>query len=201
MFEVEQNFNLSPEQKQRLLTDAEFQHEKTIVDTYFDTDANKFTLQDMWLRERNGKFELKVPIDMKTTSLMDQYEEIEDEQEILRRLALPTKANLRDTLTTNQFHPFCTCITVRKTYSKEGFTIVLDEVTYLESDLRFNTCEIELLVETREQMPEASSKIIAFAEKNGLTAEYLHGKVLEYLIHEKPEHYEALVQAGVVLRK
>ncbi len=201
MFEVEQNFNLSPDQTARLLTGAEFRHEKTILDTYFDTTSYALSCKDMWLRDRNGRFELKVPADMHGASVIDQYEEIENEEGIRRAIGLPRDGNMSDDLAKNGYQPFCACTTLRKTYLKDGFTIVLDEVSYRDSAWTYKTCEIELLVETREQMPDASRRIVEFARANGLNSEYLLGKVVAYLQHERPKHYDALVNAGVIERE
>ncbi len=201
MFEVEQNFNLSPDQKERLLDRAEFRHEKTILDIYFDTAAHALSCKDMWLRDRDGRFELKVPADMHGASVIDQYEEIENEEEIRRAIELPDAGDMRDDLAKNGYQPFCACATVRKTYVKDGFTIVLDEVGYRDSAWTYKTCEIELLVETRERMSDASRRIAEFARLHGLKSEYLLGKVVAYLQREKPEHYGALVDAGVIVRE
>lgn len=199
MFEVEQNFNLSSDQKERLLNGVEFRHEKTILDAYFDTPSYALSRKDFWLRDRDGRFELKVPADMRGASVIDQYEELETEKEIRRALGFSEIEDMRDVLVKNGYRPFCVCTTLRKTYAKDGFTIVLDEVGYRDSAWTYKTCEIELLVETREQMPEASRRITEFAAAHGLTSEYLLGKVVAYLQREKPEHYRALVSAGVIV--
>ena len=199
MFEVEQKFNLTADERVHLLTDAKLKYIKSITDRYYDTFDYKLTLRDYWLRERDGKFELKIPIDMTAESIVDQYREIEDESGICDALGFSSANSLSECLKSNHYLPFCTCITNRESYLKDEFTIVLDHVTYADCDLTFDACEIELLVAKVEDMPSASKRIAEFATAQGLKTEYLHGKVMEYLYHQCPEHFESLVKAGVVL--
>ena len=53
------------------------------------------------------------------------------------------------------------------------------------------------MVEKKEEMSEAAGKIEKLATENGLEKTYVRGKVLEYLFRKKPQHFEALVRAGV----
>ncbi|MEI7741454.1 MAG: CYTH domain-containing protein [bacterium] len=200
MFEVEQNFNLTTEQRSRLLDSAEFEYKKSITDIYYDTPEHKLSLQDFWLRERDGNFELKVPANMSAESIVDQYQEIEDEPGICDALEFSPNNSLSEILKSENYLPFCTCATVRESYTKQGFTIVIDHVSYAGSAWTFDACEIELLVSRDDEMPEASRRIAEFAAAHGLKTEYLHGKVLEFLYRERPEHFAALVKAGVVLK-
>ena len=58
MIEVEKKFQITNAQRDRLLEGAEFVYKKDIRDTYFDRGVELCT-KDLWLRERDGRFELK----------------------------------------------------------------------------------------------------------------------------------------------
>jgi len=90
MIEVEKKFILSEQEKERLIKDAEFLSERVFTDIYYDTEKFLLTSQDKWLRSREGKFELKLPLHKGRERLADQYDEIEDEQKIYQ-LANTTK--------------------------------------------------------------------------------------------------------------
>ena len=60
MIEVEKKFQITNAQRDRLLEGAEFVYKKDIRDTYFDRGVELCT-KDLWLRERDGRFELKYP--------------------------------------------------------------------------------------------------------------------------------------------
>lgn len=199
MFEVEQNFNLSDEERIRILSNAEFVNEKTFTDVYYDTSSRALSLQDRWLRSRDGRYEVKLPSGMEAGSIVDQYQEIEDEAGVRAALGLSSAGSFEARMAAAGYAPFCTCTTARRTFRDGDFTIVLDHVAYAGCGWTFDTCEVELLVDAAEKMSQAASRIADFAKSRGLRTEYLHGKVLEYLRRERPEHFGALVKAGVVL--
>ena len=62
MIEIEKKFILTPEQEQALIKGADFIEEKEFTDIYYDDKILSLTTKDIWLRERAGKFELKVPL-------------------------------------------------------------------------------------------------------------------------------------------
>jgi thiamine-triphosphatase len=200
-FEVERNFALAEDERARLLEGAEFKGLKTISDVYFDTPAYALTLEDKWLRSRNGQYELKLPVDMTPGNAMDQYHEITDAWEIRETIGLPAEGTMADVLAKNGYERFCVCTTRRETYEKEGFTIVVDEIEYAAADWTYETCEIELLVDAPDKIADAGDRINAFAAANGLDlTRRPNGKVVEYLERERPEHYKALVAKGVTIR-
>jgi len=73
MIEVEKKFLLNTKQISKLVELASFIREVTFTDTYFDTKKYDFTLQDQWLRLRNDKYQLKVPLSLNNNRLVDQY--------------------------------------------------------------------------------------------------------------------------------
>jgi len=58
--------------------------------------------------------------------------------------------------------------------------------------------EIELLVDEEEDMPEAAEKIRNEARKHGLEVGYRYGKVIELIRRQDPDHFKALIEAGVI---
>src|SRR3989338_6378355 len=87
MIEVEKNFDLKPGDKERLIQDAKLIAEKTFTDIYYDTADFRLTTKDYWLRQREGKWELKVPLSEAIRKKeTDQYRELEDEEEIKRAI-------------------------------------------------------------------------------------------------------------------
>ena len=123
------------------------------------------------------------------------YHELDCEEEIRRRLGLSGKGSLSVDLSKAGFIKFGECATVRRKYQKRGFVIDLDIVSYPDSDLVFKIGEIELLVPTKNEMPQAYQKIAEFALAHGLSTLPVRGKVLHYLKIAKPEHYQALMKA------
>jgi len=203
MFEIEKKFKLSEDDVEKLTKGAEFLSEKTFTDVYFDTSEFALTKNDIWLRKRGDDFELKLPMHNEENKLTQQYQEIEGEEKIREIFAIPILNNFETDIRAFAYQPFCECITTRKKFKKEEFIIDLDVVEYkLEdgslADFTHDLAEIEILVENKNEMSAAAEKIEKFALKNGLKNDYVRGKVLEFLKRKKPEHFQTLIEAGVV---
>ncbi len=196
MIEVEKKFLLNNQDKERLTKDAKFLNERIFTDIYYDTEFFSLTSKDKWLRSREGRFELKLPLHEGAERLADQYDELEDEQKIKEALNLPFGGNLADNLVKAGYSPFCTYKTTRRKYKKEPFIIDLDVVDF--QDFTYNIGEIELMVNDKSEIEGAIEKIMSFAKTQNLTIAPVRGKVIEYLKRIKPKHYQALVQARVV---
>ena len=197
MIEVEKKFILADSDIGRLAAGSEFVSKKTFIDVYYDTHDYLLTSRDHWLRFRDGRPELKVPMSEVMTRTAEQYEEVENESEIRKLLNLPEEGRLEKVLGQNGFEKFCECITTRQKYTKDGFIIDIDEVKYPEFVYKIG--EIELLVKEKAEMEEASKKIVNFAEANGIKFAPVRGKVIEYLKRVRPDHYRAMVDAKVII--
>lgn len=197
MIEVEKKFLLEESDIGRLSDGADFVSKKTFTDVYYDTPGYLLTSKDHWLRIRNARPELKVPMSEVLTRKAEQYEEVEDESKIRMILGLPAEGSFEKVLSENGFSRFCTCVTTRQKYSKEGFVIDIDEVQF--PNFVYKIGEIELLVSDKSEMDDASNRIVAFAEKNGVKFSPVRGKVIEYLKRERPDHYQAMVEAKVII--
>jgi len=200
MIEVEKKFLLSSDEEARLTQGAQLIGEKVIDDSYYDNSDYDITLANMWLRQRDNEFELKVPLRVSNDRTVDQFREITDQLQIAITLGLPVdEPNFARVLQKADYAPFMNLHTTRRTYRKDGFTIDLDTVTYQDSDFRYAIAEIEKLVEDEADMPAAVNDIIAFALEHGLTTDqFILGKVGAFLQSEKPSHYEALVAVGIL---
>jgi adenylate cyclase class IV len=196
MIEVEKKFILNEQDKERLTKNAQFLNERVFTDIYYDTEIFSLTANDKWLRSREGRFELKLPLHEGADRLADQYDELEDEQKIIEALNLPSNRNLTDDLVKAGYSSFCTCKTTRRKYKKEPFIIDLDIVDF--QDFTYNIGEIELMVNEKLEIESAIERIMDFAKAQNLTIAPVRGKVIEYLKRTKPNHYQALVKAGVV---
>ncbi|TSC61717.1 MAG: thiamine-triphosphatase [Parcubacteria group bacterium Gr01-1014_48] len=196
MIEVEKKFILNEHNKEQLTKNARFLNERVFADTYYDTENFSLTLNDKWLRSRDGRFELKLPLHNGVDRLADQYDELEDEQKIRETLDLPSSGNFADDLAKAGYVSFCTCKTTRRKYKKELFIIDLDLVDF--QDFTYNIGEIELMVNDISEMESAIAKIMTFAKEQNLTIASVRGKIIEYLKRVKLNHYQALVRAGVV---
>ena len=195
MIEIEKNFDLKPGDKERLIAGAKFLKKKTFTDVYYVNDAYDLTCKDFWLRTRDGRFELKVPLndahigDRKT----DRYRELETDAEITRELGFAIKTNFTDALAEAKYKPFATITTTRETYEKGDFHLDFDEM-----DFGFVTFEAELMVGGESEIADAERRILKFAKEHGIAGNEGHGKVIEYIARNRPAHYAALVARGVI---
>jgi len=196
MIEVEKKFILTSEDEARLIKNAAFLNEKSFTDIYYDTDDFFLTSKGQWLRSRDGKFELKIPLAQGAEHFINVFEEIVHEDVIRTKLNVRKESNMLDDLTKVGYTPFCTCRTTRRTYRKDTFTLDLDRVDF--QDFIYIIAEIELMVHEKSEVKNATEKIITFAKGHALTVGPVRGKVIEYLWRMRVNHYQALVRAGVV---
>lgn len=201
MIEIEKKFLLSQQQQDDLLEGAKELGLKLVEDAYLDTDTFALTTNDLWFRERDGVYELKAPLKSGSGSYTatNRYNEITDVEEIAQVLGLDGELDFETSLLNAGIKKFMTLTTTRKSYEKQGFHIDIDAATYRNSTFQYSVAEIELLINVEDEADEADEKIITFAKQFNLTVDQLVlGKVASYLKAEKPEHYEALVAAGVL---
>lgn len=196
MIEVEKKFLLQPEEIDRLIEGAKPLGEKIFTDVYYDNSKFDLTGNDKWLRARDGKFELKLPMNYgvsATERLHDQYEELENPEDIARAVGIIFTGDLKMNLEAHGFAPFATITTTRKKFEKGEFHLDFDTADY-----GFSVAEIEVMVEDASQMDEALAKIRNFAEGHGLQLSPILGKVPNYIKKFNPKHYQFLVDKGVI---
>ncbi|HEY4495957.1 MAG TPA: CYTH domain-containing protein [Candidatus Paceibacterota bacterium] len=195
MIEIEKNFDLKLGDKERIIKNAKFIKRREFTDVYYDTSDYKLTTNDFWLRQRDDKWELKVPI--KNIAIqdgaIDRYHELEKEKDIAKKLKnyfdISFDKGLREKILT----PFATIVTKRETYQKNEFHLDFDEM-----DFGFLTFEAELMISDEREINDAERKIKEFAENYDIDPTKGRGKVIEYLFRKNPNHYQSLVNAGVI---
>lgn len=202
MIEIEKKFILTEKQQNDLLDGAQELELKLVEDYYLDTDTFSLTTSDLWLRERDGMHELKVPLKSGSdiyTAATNRYNEITDTEEIAKVLDFNAELDFETSLSHAGIKKFMTILTSRKSYEKQGFHIDVDSATYPGSTFEYAVAEIELLINSESEADEADCRIVEFAKKfNLVTDQVILGKVVSYLKAEKVDHYEALVNAGVL---
>lgn len=194
MIEVEKKFILTNLERERLLDGAEYLNERVFTDIYYDTTDFRLTSRAQWLRSRDGRFELKLPLHADPHPLV--HDELEDEDTIKKVLGFEGDQEFGRHLEENGYSAFCTCTTARKKYKKCDFVIDLDITTFEGTDFVFAVGEIELMVSEESAVEEAIQRLMAFAREHQLAVVPVRGKVVEYLKQCKPQHYRALVAAG-----
>ena len=194
MIEVEKKFFLDNADRNALLLGAKSVGTKTFTDTYYDTSAYDLTRRDIWLRVRDDRWELKLPLGHFQSRAANQYRELETEKEISEYFHFTGEQPLSDSLANAGYLPFATITTVRSKYERDGFIIDLDVM-----DFGYELAEIEKMVENEEEAEKAAEEILEFARTFNLRPGQVRGKVIEFLKRKDPNHFNALVSAGIVL--
>jgi len=192
--EVEKKFHLTPEEEARLIEGAVHMYTKTICDVYFDRGVELCTT-DRWLRLRDGRFELKLPMHAISEGKpsVDRYQEIDNDAEILEVLGLDLFELTDEQLIKAGFERISEYKTIRTSYEKEGFTIVFDKM-----DFEFQICEVERVVEEGTDLNMVADQILDFAKRHGLAENRVLGKLLVYLQQRDPDRFKAMQEAGVI---
>lgn len=197
MIEVEKKIVIGEEELKKIESQGTFLETQIITDTYFDTPDFRYTTSDIWLRERECKFELKIAV-KGFKGNVDKYEEILEEQKILEKLGLEKDKDIQKALLKAGIFPFATLQTIRRKYQIEQFTIYLD-LAYFD-DFIYRIAEIELLVTNEAKIPQAEKTLAEFMRKFGFHArpQPVKAKLIEFLSQKNPTHYQALRSAGIV---
>ncbi len=193
MIEVEKKFRITKKEEEKIAEGAKFIGEFTFSDTYYDKSSYPLAKKDIWLRSRDGKWQLKIGEDdsgSETKKYMDYYEEVTTEGSIRKILGIEHYASLASDLEGDGYTPIATFTTVRRKYAKGPFNIDIDEASF-----GYGVVEIERFAETRRGIEKASEDVIGFAKEHGLKIEEVHGKVVEYIRQHDPENYASLREA------
>ena len=194
--EIEKKVRLDFHQIQKIAQKARLVKEIQINDRYFDASDYRYTTKNMWLRQREGSFELKVGI-KKHSGSIDMYEEVTDEKSILKYLGADIDRNLLDTLSQKEISPFCSFTTYRKSYQLDELNIDIDEADF--GDLRYRVAEIEIVVWDLKRVQDAEQKITQFIKGMDIDGSIpVPAKLTYYLYCRRPEHYQALVDNKVI---
>src|SRR3989338_5244525 len=163
--EVEVKFAITDAIKKRIQERAKFISRKSFTDVYYDrarTSEYPMTTRDIWLRKRQGCWQLKVPIPFYQLSLSkgenkglllesyptDQYKELENEIDILEFLksnafiADSPISELDSSLKLNEYSEILRLETDRRTFAWQDASIVFDDCL----PLPYSVGEIEIMV-------------------------------------------------------
>jgi predicted adenylyl cyclase CyaB len=196
MIEVEKKFIPEEGDIERVTKGAEFIGQAVNDDTYYDRDFY-LTKRDVYIRKRNGNFEMKVGVRREgLEGIISTYRELNDEDAIREELGIEKNGNLEEDLKASGYSPFGSWKTTRRKYKKGQFTIDVDSVDY-----GYDVVEIELLTENRDDMDEATNKILNFARESKLTKSAKTGKVSGFLMRNYPEEYKEIRKAWDSLAK
>uniref|UniRef100_A0A7S4DXH4 CYTH domain-containing protein n=1 Tax=Lotharella globosa TaxID=91324 RepID=A0A7S4DXH4_9EUKA len=227
--EVERKFEFSgdaDELRSRCLTlGGRLQGQITFTDTYWDTDDCLLTTKDIWLRTRDGEWELKLPIGDPTDRTgasggeRSVFREIEGEAAVAAALeasdfipALENKATAEISasqpgdsssagLLENHLRssvgmsPFASFATDRTRFELDGCAIDADLASFGHS-----VVEVELIVSKASEVPAAEDAIDQVAARLGLKplTPGTGGKLETYLRRFCPNVVQKLVEAGVL---
>jgi hypothetical protein len=219
-FEVERKFSLDPSKIILLETNrgkkpfdnVVFLFEKLFIDVYYDNHSANYplTTNDIWLRQRDDKWECKIPVNL--TSSMDSYNELKDTNVIKEFLDKKLNNNeainniyeykkFKEFLFNNYnleiLEPFCTISTQRRSYllNKE-FTMVLDA-----ADFGHSVGEIELIVESQDKIQDAEKRIASFMKEHCWffeTEGIVMGKLLVYISRFNQRQWECMEKSNMV---
>eukprot|EP00526_Cylindrotheca_closterium_P019849 CAMPEP_0113646416 /NCGR_PEP_ID=MMETSP0017_2-20120614/24517_1 /TAXON_ID=2856 /ORGANISM="Cylindrotheca closterium" /LENGTH=235 /DNA_ID=CAMNT_0000558307 /DNA_START=23 /DNA_END=730 /DNA_ORIENTATION=+ /assembly_acc=CAM_ASM_000147 len=201
------------------------------VDWYFDTDKNEMSLQDCWLRFRgrsnvDGDWELKKG-QGNTSTGTTVYEEIVGEEAISVTKTILVDGGckiseqradddngfdappLPDFASDLPLQAFCRLETKRSSWEVDkewptqthaGLSVDLDV-----TNTGYSIGEVEMVVDDRDQIKDANKRV------QSLIAELIEGsapcegpatgKLEQFLIINRPDHYEACLEAGVIKRR
>lgn len=194
MIEIEKKFILQSDDRVRLIAGATFLVKKIFTDVYYDTADHVLTKKDIWLRTREGKFELKFPVGIADRKRdITSYDEIEDDALIARKLDFEIVGSLGETLLSRGYYPFAAIATTRLKYEKDEFHIDIDD-----ADFGYAVSKVELMVASEHDRLLASQRILDFVAAQGIAVEngpVIRGKVVEYIKRNNPDHFQALEKA------
>lgn len=171
--EVERKFVPGPEVEKSLYAlGAVLIKEITFRDSYYDSPDLRITLADCWLRRREDSWELKHPPQTGArglTGASTQYTELTQEDKIICKvsevLGVPSPSNIEG-FGLNVFASFVT--------HRRKFQLPLEEssstkvvIDLDEADFGFAVGEVEVIVQTQEEVQKALQKVEEICKKLG----------------------------------
>ncbi|KAJ1453182.1 CYTH-like domain-containing protein [Pelagophyceae sp. CCMP2097] len=175
----------------------------SFTDTYYDTPDCCLTTRDIWLRQRDDNWELKVPIDLEARRSGGErttFREVEGEWRVVSALAaLDAKRfspaqTMQDLLAQSGCASFASFETTRAKFALGRCTIDADVASFGHSVL-----EIEVMVREACDVAAAEADIAAAALQIGAVELTVTGGKLEtYIRRFCPDVEYSLIAAGVL---
>lgn len=191
--EVEKKFLVPPSTAVQLKTSFPSTTTERMEDCYF---GEELALQDMWLRQRNGTWELKVPLPGRRAnhSASTVYREYVGQSvwTELRRTDKKEKGLL----------PFARLQTERTQmqldWENQPVKIVIDSCTS-EDGFIYTIGEVEVMVDKESDVKDAETLLNTITEKLGLQAEsHVRGKLQRYLEQKNKTLFRKLNARGLM---
>lgn len=204
--EVECRFLLNAESEARLLAGAKLIETSRFVVEFLDTPEWKLAYANRWLKRKNGKYELKLPLKNrdadKSPHLATIFHEETDKRVILTQLNLPEEEDFEAALTRANIRPFASIQTVRTSYQKGQFRLDLDQAQFpllkTGETIHYAVAEVEITGVAESEAIQAKEEIIHFAEQHTLEVSDTRGKLMEYVFRNYPDVYLEFVKRGII---
>ncbi|XP_053324227.1 thiamine-triphosphatase [Spea bombifrons] len=204
--EVERKFVPGPGVEDHLRSmGAELQDEMVFQDSYYDTPDLRLTLADLWLRRRGDTWELKHPPVRGArglTGASTQYQELNCESEIRRRVSEELGVPCPPSLENLDLEEFARFVTTRRRFllsPQDGSDFKAVVVDLDTTDFGFAVGEVEVLVQTQEEVQNAMKKVEDICRQLGVLSESpVPGKMTTFLQRNRVEHYRQLLEAHVL---
>lgn len=193
MIEVEEKFELKDKALEQIKRACQFLREEKLHNKYFDYSDNRLFLADIWLRDRNGRLELKYPVHKDGHF---NYKEYDIPEEIFEKLDIKYAKddNWQETLQKNDLKVVIDYKDVRQKYKCGDFNIDVDVTNFGHS-----LFEVEVMVEDESQIKEAEDRIFYFLKRHNIeTKPTYNGKNVVYLKRFLPDVYQKLKDKGIV---
>lgn len=179
---------------------------KTFTDTYFDTASSALARKDVWLRRREGAWEIKLPAgDGRSGGERTAFEEVEGEEQVRAALqdafpgVLPDGAgSLDDAVEAGALVSFAEFTTTRRRWRVPtdlgDLAVDADEASF-----GHGVVELELLVADKADVAAAEARVATVAAQLELQPCGASGGKLEvYIRRHAPATLAALVDAGIL---
>lgn len=147
-------------------------------DIYYDTNEHTISFQDLWLRQRDGAWQLKHPVQKHASKpATDQYRELESEKDILNHLVTSEallsdleqrhqQLSLERLVSEGELVSIAEFVTTRETWllnvKELHLSIVLDT-----ADFGYSVGEVEMMVESLDGVAEAKTRVRELADLIG----------------------------------
>jgi adenylate cyclase class IV len=190
VIEVEMKFSVTDEQLSLIKKVSAFLGTETNNDKYYDYADFRLIKDGWWLRNRNGHFELKLPVgEASKTSEAAVHDEIIGDDAICKLLDI---YNLQSVIDSGELNIIGELITERESYSLDKLHLDYDVVTNEKTGFIYKLLEIEIMVPSPNDVEEASQQINQLASRYSLNMDKPRGKVIEFLYQLNPDAYSAL---------
>ncbi|XP_043351913.1 thiamine-triphosphatase isoform X2 [Dermochelys coriacea] len=217
--EVEVKFTAGPGTEARLAAlGAALAGSSSFRDHYYDTPDLRLTRADHWLRLRQGAgWELKCPPvprrgargsshvpdapSPEPPTVATTYQELTSPHTIVGRLCrvlgvapAPGWDQVSRAVAGLGLHEFASFVTRRRSYRLGVLRVDLDQ-----ADFGYTVAEVEAVVGAQEEVPAALEGVMQLQRALGWDgATRVPGKMSVYLQRHRPQHYQALLRAGVL---